>query len=499
MNSALFVAVSVAFMAETCPNVDSPYGINFHAPTGSSMITAIDEAQALGLGWIRVDFDWLNIEVSRRQFSWARHDAIVAAAQARGLLIFATLAYSPKWATDGEERIGVPYEADWENFVHQAVRRYDGRQGKGLISHWGLWNEPNLGSFWSGTRQQYIDLILRKGAAAVRAANPHAKVLGPELAHVGSSSWWTWLSDCIAQAGDQLDIVTHHVYGSGYATSTQRLERRVWPWDPPSVKEVLQQAGWLGKPVWLTEIGWQSDGNEAQQAGNYSGFLNDWFTADPARGWIHKVFFYELRDTQSFPDLSWGILGQDPAHARKQAFYTYADFIVTHPPLPAIPGSAVWPEPADGTVGVPRRTSLRWDWQAEACSPSYRIYLGQTSPGEFVSEQTTATFEPARLNPLTAYYWRVDTMNPAGLTIGDVWSFTTGPISGDFDADGDVDLEDFGVFQLCYSDLSGPPDEACVQADLNADGAVSQTDFGIFRACLSGANILADYNCDAPG
>jgi len=148
-----------------------------------------------------------------------------------------------------------------------------------------MWNEPNLSQFWSGSRTQYIDLILKNGADAVHAAAPEAKVCGPELAHLSSASWDGWLTDCINQAGSRLDVVTHHAYSSsGYSGVTDRLEKPpVWPWDPPSVKQVLQNTGWFGRPFWLTETGWESaEVGEANQAAYHTGLLNDWFTGQPA-------------------------------------------------------------------------------------------------------------------------------------------------------------------------------------------------------------------------
>jgi len=63
-------------------------------------------------------------------------------------------------------------------------RRRGGRLGRvaaryaGTIQAWGLWNEPNLTQFWSGTRQQFIDVVLKPGADAIHAANPSALVAG---------------------------------------------------------------------------------------------------------------------------------------------------------------------------------------------------------------------------------------------------------------------------------------------------------------------------------
>lgn len=66
----------------------------------------------------------------------------------------------------------------------------------------------------------------------------------------------------------------------------------------------------------------------------------------------------------------------------------------------------------------------------------------------------------------------------------------------DFDQDGDVDLEDFGIFQACYS---GPGiaqnTPACRGARLDGDDDVDLDDFQKFFNCLSGPGVLANVNC----
>ncbi|HSW46233.1 MAG TPA: retropepsin-like aspartic protease [Phycisphaerae bacterium] len=66
----------------------------------------------------------------------------------------------------------------------------------------------------------------------------------------------------------------------------------------------------------------------------------------------------------------------------------------------------------------------------------------------------------------------------------------------DFDDDGDVDMEDFGVFQRC---LSGPDtvqnEPACAGAKLDADSDVDAGDMAIFSGCLSGPNVPAAGGC----
>jgi len=66
-------------------------------------------------------------------------------------------------------------------------------------------------------------------------------------------------------------------------------------------------------------------------------------------------------------------------------------------------------------------------------------------------------------------------------------TLTLAPL-GDFDCDGDVDQEDFGLFQVCYSGPGREYPSGCENADFNADDDVDSDDFNIFQQCMGGAN-----------
>jgi polysaccharide biosynthesis protein PslG len=313
----------------------SSFGVNIHAPQGAELTSQLDRVKAAGFGWVRIDFIWAAIEPRKGKYDWRAYDTLAAAAKARGLQVFATIAYTPAWATDGSEITGVPRNPDdWRRICFRAAKRY-----RGKINYWGLWNEPNLKQFWAGSRDQYIDVILRVGADAVHTGNPAARVGGPELAHLTSNGavWYDWLRESLLEAGDRLDFITHHLYDTdGNRDVTTKLndstlfggQPSLWQYVPPSVAEVLESTGWTHKPVWLTETGWESSRvGESRQAGYYTGMLEDWFTGSRDRDWIAKIFFYELKDG---PDGSytWGILRSDGS--AKPAYTAYQGFVATH-------------------------------------------------------------------------------------------------------------------------------------------------------------------------
>jgi len=57
---------------------------------------------------------------------------------------------------------------------------------------------------------------------------------------------------------------------------------------------------------------------------------------------------------------------------------------------------------------------------------------------------------------------------------------------GDCDADGDVDLDDYGGFESCLFGPVGGPGPGCACFDLDADGDVDLADYQLFQAIFTG-------------
>jgi O-glycosyl hydrolase len=72
---------------------------------------------------------------------------------------------------------------------------------------------------------------------------------------------------------------------------------------------------------------------------------------------------------------------------------------------------------------------------------------------------------------------------------------TVGMPRGDLDRDYDIDQEDFGRFQACYSGSNEHFGPGCEGADLDGDGDVDQSDSTVLQRCISGPEVPADPNC----
>ncbi len=99
-----------------------------------------------------------------------------------------------------------------------------------------------------------------------------------------------------------------------------------------------------------------------------------------------------------------------------------------------LPAQAASPTPFNGATNINPEVTLTWGSAARA--DSYDVYFGDsmaavmnatTASTEFQGNQATTSYQPTGLATLTTYYWRIDTVNEAGVRVGVVWSFTTRP------------------------------------------------------------------------
>ena len=86
----------------------------------------------------------------------------------------------------------------------------------------------------------------------------------------------------------------------------------------------------------------------------------------------------------------------------------------------------------------------------------------------------------------------------ATIMAGDVVRYDlvlTPGVPGDFDADDDVDLEDFAIFQNCLTGSGGTPVEGCEDASLDGDTDVDTNDMIKFKNCMTGPEIAGSLTC----
>ncbi|MEL6150221.1 MAG: hypothetical protein AAGK74_02320 [Chloroflexota bacterium] len=257
-------------------------GITFVAHIGSlgnDAQTRYRRALELGAGWTRYPIYWSDVERTPNSYTWEPHDRLFAANRRAGLETNAILMNTPGMYRAGDGGITGVFEPvfsdgtdtpgagktinpnnPWAEYVFAAVNRYKpggtlSQQegwtvGEG-IRVWEMWNEPDLGLFWSGGKVNYARLQ-KVGYLATKHADPGARVMFGGLAY-GNPDTDDWLADVLrihdgdpgARAtGYYMDIVGLHSYND--ARRTGLVINRV--------KDTLAGYG-LATPIWLNEFG----------------------------------------------------------------------------------------------------------------------------------------------------------------------------------------------------------------------------------------------------
>jgi hypothetical protein len=141
---------------------------------------------ALHVDTVRINVPWSQVAGARPDdpLQLGLYEAAVDRVRASGRRVQLTLAGpAPRWAT-GNHRAGpyAPSARRYARFAGEVATRLRGR-----VTRYSIWNEPNWWNLLRPRRHSariYRRLFLR-GSAAIRAADPAAKVLIGELAPLG--------------------------------------------------------------------------------------------------------------------------------------------------------------------------------------------------------------------------------------------------------------------------------------------------------------------------
>jgi hypothetical protein len=237
-------------------------GAHFHALwsdyTDDERRVVLDKLAAAGVRWIAIDVGWAAVEsVPGRLSQWQinRLSRAVNLARARGLKVEVMLWRTPSWANGGLSPEVAPLSADgFGRFAGMLAARFKGR-----VSAWQIWAEPNSPHAFTGSADDYVEL-LRASYPRIKAADPKALVVlgAPSLNDV------SWLEGVYAAgASPYFDVMATNPYlvpadappetpDDGTPGSISAVAR---------VKQLMDAQGDGDKPVWFTEYGWSAHVN----------------------------------------------------------------------------------------------------------------------------------------------------------------------------------------------------------------------------------------------
>lgn len=310
----------------------------------------LNDLASLGVGWIRIDFDWSGIQSKNSSsFSWNTYDAVVSDLIAHNFNILGIIGYTPQWARPDtctrSVRCAPQDPEDFAVFAAKVVSRY---HNLGLRS-WEIWNEPNSAGFWqpSANAGDYAAL-LKAAYTAIKAVDPDAVVitggLSPSATTETNIAPVTFLSRLYDNgAGDSFDAVGFHPYS--YPAMPSLYESwNAWSQmsqTPTSLRSVMTAHGDGGKRIWMTEYGAPTGGpglieddiHDTVFAGGPEKVTEDVQAAMIAKAvslrnsysWAGPLFIYSYKDlgtSQTTWENFFGMVRYDGSHKPAyEAFY----------------------------------------------------------------------------------------------------------------------------------------------------------------------------------
>ena len=142
-------------------------------------------ASGLRASWIRANLQWSYVvekDAKQRtapaniEYNWTGYDALLRAAQARGMNVELSLTGpAPAWAT-GNHKVG-PYKpkaSAFKDFARAAAEHF-----KGGVTRYSIWNEPNYVSWISPLKSgpKIYRGLYTAGYSAIKSVDPSAQVL----------------------------------------------------------------------------------------------------------------------------------------------------------------------------------------------------------------------------------------------------------------------------------------------------------------------------------
>lgn len=299
-------ASNPAIPAQATASTHPAYGVNFVSWARSTPVsqTRYQNALSTGAGWNRWPFYWSDIEQAPKtpgEFHWEYQDTTVIADIEHGLKLNAILLGTPSFYTTSPTdqpasplftRPAGPLSLDaiqaatplglyapvftdgsdipspgktindgnkWARFVYAAVSRYKPggtiAQQRGWpagvgVTHWELWNEPDLSIFWDGTTTDYARL-LKVGYLAAKQADANAQIIFGGLTYASPNAEY-YRAVMNIFSGDA-NAPTYGYYHDIFATHNYHYAKMSWQY-VFRASQVMADFG-IDKPIWLNESG----------------------------------------------------------------------------------------------------------------------------------------------------------------------------------------------------------------------------------------------------
>jgi polysaccharide biosynthesis protein PslG len=259
--------------------------------------TAVRMMKDAGVGMVRMDFLWQDVEPQQGRFDFAKYDRIVELLRERGIAILGIFNYSTDWASPTCEWNVPPRDnSAFVAYVRKVAQRY-----KGKVSCWEVWNEPDSRIYWK-EQDGLVSYcaMLRESYLALKEIDPACTVLNGGLTNELCSV--NYLYDNGGKG--YFDALNIHVFDNPLH---QGAEARLTAYVKACAR-IMKRNGDAAKKIWVTEVGcpgvnrgkvvkdWWLGKNPDEKL--QAAWVTQVFKTLLAEPQVEKVFWTFFRDTR---------------------------------------------------------------------------------------------------------------------------------------------------------------------------------------------------------
>lgn len=236
---------------------------NSHMYDGNRLEKAVETLKEMGVGIVRMDFGWEDIESEEDEYDFEKYDEIVGILSENNIRMLGIFSYCASWA--GKRWNGPPENnEDFVEYMSVTIDRY-----KSFVKYWEIWNEPDSRTYWATQdRMKRYSELLKDCYTAAKDIDPSCRIL---MGGLTENSIVPLRNIYRNGCRDYFDIVNIHPFVNPLKKERFKLLRG----KINSVKRVMKKYGDEDKKIWLTELGSPGIENPTKENGWWHGISPD--------------------------------------------------------------------------------------------------------------------------------------------------------------------------------------------------------------------------------
>lgn len=295
---------------------------------------------------VRLPIEWKTLQSDPGVLDWRLYDRLLNRLSEEGFEVIGEFVTIPYWISNNRQEClssdlncGLANDPEtrqrFSEMVDLLARRYP------AVRYWEFWNEPeywphmgmrDIGDYAPWLRLFY-DTVKKVDPTLIVAAN---SVTGP--------AYFAWLyqysDDVWGPSNRPFDALSYHPYNTALHYDNKGRLLGLDKGRIDQLRLMMVEKGDANKPIWITEIGWETKNVSPQVASDY---LGDAFDFISARSYITFVQLHMLHDwtdenyglLRTIPNLyQKGPLTRDTKFEPKQPYYDTYKFYNKRPDSP---------------------------------------------------------------------------------------------------------------------------------------------------------------------